>query len=37
VRLDGPNRYLVVIHAVWEGGCALFDAKTGDLTPLGEG
>jgi hypothetical protein len=37
VRLDGQNRYLVVIHAVWDGKCALFDTKAGDLTPFGEG
>jgi predicted phosphodiesterase len=37
VSLDGESRYLVVVHAVWEGRCALFDTKTGDLTPFGEG
>jgi hypothetical protein len=37
VRLDNQSRYLVVIHAVWEGRCVLFDTKTGDLTPFGEG
>jgi hypothetical protein len=37
LRLDNANRYLVVIHAVWAGKCALFDTKTGDLTPFGEG
>jgi predicted phosphodiesterase len=37
VRLDGQTRYLVVIHAVWEGRCALYDTATGDLTPFGEG
>jgi hypothetical protein len=36
VRLESNNRYLVVVHAVWEGKCALFDTKTGDLTPFGE-
>jgi len=35
--LDSANRYLVVVHAVWDGRCALFDTKTGDLTPFGEG
>jgi len=37
LRLDCANRYLVVVHAVWDGKCALFDTKTGDLTPFGEG
>jgi predicted phosphodiesterase len=36
VGLHGQNRYLVVVHAVWEGRCALFDTETGDLTPFGE-
>ena len=36
VRLDGRTRYLVVVHAVWDGKCALFDTKTGELTPFGE-
>ena len=35
--LDSAKRYLVVVHAVWDGKCALFDTKTGDLTPFGEG
>jgi Calcineurin-like phosphoesterase superfamily domain len=35
--LDSTNRYLVVIHAVCDGKCALFNTKTGDLVPLGEG
>ncbi len=34
VVLDGQNRYLVVVHAVWEGKCALFDTSTGELTPF---
>jgi hypothetical protein len=34
--LDRGNRYLVVVHAVCDGKCALFDTKTGDLTPFGE-
>lgn len=37
MRLDNRERYLVVIHAVWDGKCALFDTETGDLTPFGEG
>ena len=37
LRLGRPNRYLMVIHAVWDGKCALFDTNTGDLTPFGEG
>src|SRR5262245_9323282 len=37
VCLDSTNRYLVVVHAVWDGKCALFNTKTGDLTPFGEG
>jgi predicted phosphodiesterase len=36
VGLDSQNRYLVVVHAVWEGKCALYDTKTGELTPFGE-
>jgi len=36
VRLDSQNRYLVVVHAVWEGHYALFDTKTRELTPFGE-
>jgi hypothetical protein len=37
VQLDASRRYLVVVHAVWDGKCALFDTTTGDLTPFGEG
>jgi hypothetical protein len=37
VYLDRSKRHLVVVHAVWDGKCALFDTKTGDLTPFGEG
>jgi len=37
VCLDSAKRYLVVIHAVWDGKCALFDTQTGDLIPFGEG
>jgi hypothetical protein len=36
VRLDGGGRYLVVVHAVWLGRCALFDTDTSVLTPPGE-
>jgi hypothetical protein len=36
VGLDRPTRYLVVVHAVWDGQCALFDTGTNDLTPFGE-
>jgi Calcineurin-like phosphoesterase superfamily domain len=35
--LDFADRYLVVVHAVWSGKCALFDTKTNDLIPFGEG
>jgi hypothetical protein len=37
VRLDNRARYLIVVHAVWDGKCALFDTETGDLIPFGEG
>jgi hypothetical protein len=37
VVLDDQNRYLVVVHGVWDGRCALFDTKTSELTPFGEG
>ncbi|HEV2949989.1 MAG TPA: hypothetical protein VGX70_21610 [Gemmataceae bacterium] len=33
--LDGDSRFLVVIHAVCDGKWALFDTKTGDLSPFG--
>jgi hypothetical protein len=36
VRLDGPTRYLVVVHAVWDGHCALFDTATSELVPFGD-
>jgi hypothetical protein len=36
VRLDSRQRHLVVVHAVWEGRCALFDTSTNDLIPFGE-
>jgi predicted phosphodiesterase len=32
--LERGNRYLVVIHAVCDGHCALFDTTTDELTPL---
>jgi len=35
--LDRANRYLVVVHAVWDGKCALYDSETGELTPFGVG
>jgi predicted phosphodiesterase len=37
VRLDRANRYLVVVHGVWNGRCALFDTDTNELIPFGEG
>ena len=36
LRLDGPVRHLVVVHAVWDGHCALLDTRSNELTPLGE-
>lgn len=36
VCLDSAKRHLVVVHAVCDGKCALFDTKTGNLTPFGE-
>jgi predicted phosphodiesterase len=35
VRLDRQNRYLVVVHGVWDGRCALFDTETNELVPFG--
>jgi hypothetical protein len=35
VRLEDGNRYLVVVHAVWDGNCALFDTETNELLPFG--
>ena len=32
--LDGRERYLVAVHAVWDGKCALFDTQTNELVPL---
>lgn len=34
VALSRPNRYLVIVHAIWAGRCALFDTETGVLTPF---
>jgi len=36
VRLDDQARHLIVVHAVWDGHCALFDTQTNDLIPLGK-
>jgi hypothetical protein len=36
VRLNGRERHLVVVHAVCDGRCALYDTDTGELTPFGE-
>ena len=32
--LDGRERYLVAVHAVWDGKCALFDTQTNELVPF---
>jgi predicted phosphodiesterase len=37
VRLEQPTRYLVVVHAVCDGKCALFDTETGELVPFSDG
>jgi hypothetical protein len=37
VSLDQQARHLIVVHAVCDGKCALFDTRTGELTPFGEG
>jgi predicted phosphodiesterase len=34
VRLDRQSRYLVVVHGVWDGRCALFDTETNELVPF---
>jgi predicted phosphodiesterase len=34
IRLAPPERYLVVLHALVRGHCAVFDTATGDLIPL---
>ena len=36
IRLDARDPHLVVVHAVWDGRCAVFDTETGDLVPFGE-
>jgi predicted phosphodiesterase len=35
VRLDSKDRYLVVVHAVWNGSFALFDTSNNELVPFG--
>jgi hypothetical protein len=35
VRLDQRERHLIVVHAVWDGNCALFDTETRELVPFG--
>jgi hypothetical protein len=37
VILDCERRHLVVIHAVWDGKCALFDTRTDQLLPFSAG
>jgi predicted phosphodiesterase len=34
IRLAPPKRYLVILHALLRGHCALYDTRTGDLIPL---
>ena len=34
LRLDSQTRYLVVVHAVSDGNCALFDTETNELVPF---
>jgi predicted phosphodiesterase len=34
VRLAPPGRYLVILHAVVRGRCAVYDTTTGELIPL---
>jgi len=34
IRLEPDQRYLIVVHAVWDGRCVLFDTATGDLVPF---
>lgn len=34
IRLEPDQRYLIVVHAVWDGRCALFDTVTGELVPF---
>jgi predicted phosphodiesterase len=33
IRLAPPRRYVVTLHALVEGHCAIFDTSTGDLVP----
>lgn len=35
VHLDSSTRHLVVVHAVSNGWCALYDTEASELTPLG--
>jgi hypothetical protein len=35
--LEAPHRYLVAIHAVCAGRCALFDTGTNELIPFAAG
>jgi predicted phosphodiesterase len=35
ICLNSTARHLVVIHAVWDGNCALYDTNTCVLTPFG--
>jgi hypothetical protein len=34
IRLDNQERYLIVVHAVCDGKCALFDTQTSELVPF---
>lgn len=34
IRLQAPQRYLVVVGAVCEGFCGIYDTRTGDLVPI---
>jgi predicted phosphodiesterase len=34
IRLAPPGRYLVILHALVRGHCALYDTRSGDLVPL---
>jgi hypothetical protein len=34
IRLAAPERYLVVVAAVCEGSCAVYDTQTGELIPV---
>lgn len=34
IRLKPDQRYLIVVHAVWDGRCAMFDTVTGELVPF---